>query len=704
MTMYDAEPHLQLALEAAHMAIWDSSIVNGQVAQGEVIWSPQGAQLLGLEERHQTQNFHQFLACVHPDDSQFVLQTLQEGALHCGKYALEYRVIWPDASLHWLAAQAQVFCDDHGEPRRTLGIIWDITDRKFEALATARQKELAEVTLRSIGDGVITTDAAGRTQFLNRIAEQLTGWTNEAALGMDIDRVFRLVDEKSGVPIENVALQCLRLKKNIAMSGHSQLMTHFGKRIAVENSAAPIWSNDCEVLGTVVVFRDISHEKKLMHQLSWHAAHDALTGLINRREFEVQVASALASARQDGHRHALLYLDLDQFKIVNDTCGHHAGDVLLQLLSRMLQLQMRESDILARLGGDELGVLLPHCPLEKAISLAGEIRQSIRDFRFTWEKRNFELGVSIGLVEISENSKSMSELLIAADQACYMAKEQGRNRVHLYHAADAMLAQRHGEMLWVSRLNEAFEQEHFRLYAQPIVSLNNISHTHEEVLIRITNSNGGLILPGAFIPAAERYDLMASIDRWVIKTLCRHIRREQDAWLRRNALDDDPQPERVRYSINLSGVSLNDEALHDYILEQFELHAIVAQQICFEITETAVISNLPKAQTFIHKVKQLGCLFSLDDFGSGLSSFAYLKALPVDYLKIDGIFIRDIANNDVNRAMVKAINEVGHVMGIKTVAEFVEDDVTLDVVRSIGIDYAQGYAVGSLRALAHYQP
>lgn len=697
--MSDQQKRLQMALEAAHMAIWDSRIVDGQVIDGTVSWSAKGATLLGLEERPLTHPFRAFLDCVHAGDRDKVVAVLQEGVRQRDGYALQYRVVWPDGSAHWLAAKAQVFMDAAGHPERTLGIIWDITEHMARELMIAERKELAEVTLSSIGDGVMTTDPQGKTRYLNRVAEQLTGWSNQLALGLDIGDTLHLVDEHTGLPSEHVAIKCLRQRQAIGISTHAQLITRDGRRIAVEESAAPIWSRDGEILGAVVVFRDVSHERKLTQQLSWHATHDTLTGLINRREFEHLVAGALHTAKEEGHVHALLYLDLDQFKVINDTCGHGAGDVLLQLLAKMLQEQMRDSDILARLGGDELGVLLPHCPLDQARLIGEQLRQSVREFRFAWGERSFELGVSIGIVEISQDSKSMSELLSAADQACYLAKEQGRNRLHVYQESDVMLAQRHGEMLWISRLNEAFEHDYFRLYAMPIVHLRDQPEFHDEVLIRIRNGKGDLILPGAFIPAAERYDMMLSIDRWVIRAVCHHIQSVRDSLPPLEAMAESRRRAPALYSINLSGMSLADTGLQDYITEQFVHYAIAPEQICFEITETAVIANLPKAQAFMYQLKALGCRFSLDDFGSGFSSFGYLKALPVDYLKIDGVFVRDIASNAINRAMVKAINEVGHVMGLKTVAEYVENDATLAVIRELGIDYAQGYAVGHLRPL-----
>ncbi|WP_258194301.1 EAL domain-containing protein [Janthinobacterium sp. PAMC25594] len=681
------------------MAIWDSRIVDGQVIDGTVIWSAKGAALLGLEEHALTQPFRSFLDSVHTSDRDKVIKVLQDGVRRRGGYALQYRVIWPDGSEHWLAAKARIFMDDAGQPERTLGIIWDITEHMARELMIAERKELAEVTLSSIGDGVITTDPQGKTRYLNRVAEQLTGWSSQLAEGLDIRQTLQLIDENTGEALEHVALKCLQQRQAIGVSTHTQLITRKGRRISIEDSAAPIWSRDGEILGAVIVFRDVSHERKLSRQLSWQATHDTLTQLINRREFEHLVAGALRTAKQEGHAHALLYLDLDQFKVINDTCGHAAGDVLLRLLAKMLQGKMRDSDILARLGGDELGVLLPHCPLDHARLIGEQLRQAIHEFPFTWDERSFELGVSIGIVEINQDSKSMSELLSAADQACYLAKEQGRNRLHVYQESDVMLAQRHGEMLWISRLNEAFTHDYFRLYAMPIVHLHDSEEHHDEVLIRIRNGKGDLILPGVFIPAAERYDMMLSIDRWVIRAVCQHIQSVRDSLPPLAALAESRRRAPALYSVNLSGMSLADPGLHDYITAQFVQYAIAPEQICFEITETAVIANLPKAQVFMRQLKAMGCRFSLDDFGSGFSSFGYLRALPVDYLKIDGIFVRGIATNAINRAMVKAINEVGHVMGLQTVAEYVENAETLAVIRELGIDYAQGYAVGGLRPL-----
>jgi diguanylate cyclase (GGDEF)-like protein/PAS domain S-box-containing protein len=697
--MEDLQQRLQLALASSQMAVWDSSIVQGNIMEGTVTWSAEGALLLGLEARPLSQPFRTFLTFVHPADCDHLTITMQAQVDACSDYEIDYRLVHGDGTVRWVTAKAQTICDAERVPQRTIGIIWDVSDRKAQELALARQKDLAEVTLSSIGDGVITTDAQGKVSFLNRIVEQLTGWDKRFAIGVDVDRLMHVVDEHKGEPVESVVRTCLRLRQAVGTRSRNVLVTREGRRIAIEDSAAPIWSHEGELLGAVAVVRDVSHERQLVHQLNWHAAHDNLTGLVNRREFENELAHALSTAKSEGQAHALLFIDLDRFAIINDTCGHGVGDLLLQLLSKMLQTHLRECDTLARLGGDELGVLLLSCPPQQAETIANNIREAIKSFRFPYDNRFLDLSASIGLVPINQDSTSMTELLIAADHACSAAKEQGRNRVHLYREPDAVMARRQGEMRWVARLNEALELERFRLFAQPIVPLHDQPDGHDEVLVRL-DSGTGLIMPGDFLPAAERYDMMGSIDRWVVRNVCRHIEAERtQAALLEHAGCLAPAPPRL-YSINLSGMSLNDDTMVEHITRQFDEYEVDPTMVCFEITETVVIANLAKAQQFIARLRALGCRFSLDDFGSGLSSFAYLRALHVDFLKIDGVFVRGIASNNINHALVHAINQVGHVMGICTVAEYVEDTATLETVRAIGIDYAQGYAVGKLRALS----
>jgi diguanylate cyclase (GGDEF)-like protein len=414
------------------------------------------------------------------------------------------------------------------------------------------------------------------------------------------------------------------------------------------------------------------------------AFHDALTGLPNRHRFEERLAQALQDAKTGQHGHALLYLDLDQFKVINDTCGHIAGDQLLKQLARHMQAQIRDSDILARLGGDEFGLLLDHCPLDRAEHIADKLLRAIKDYRFSWGDKTFTVGGSIGLVPVDASAANIEDLLRNADVACYAAKDLGRNRVHVYHADDAELIRRHGEMQWVSRINLALDEERFTLYRQNIHSLA-LSTDRQccEMLIRLRAENGALVLPGAFLPAAERYNLAPAIDRWVVGHLLEHL----------GSLYRSGDPGKRMFFVNLSGATLNDGDFFAFVRERLRDSGIPPGCLCFEITETAAIANLDRAVHFIREVRAQGCRFALDDFGSGLSSFTYLKSLPVDYLKIDGGFVRGLCQDPMNRAIVEAINRVGHAVGLKTIAEFVEDEASRAALMEIGIDYAQGYAL-----------
>ena len=426
-----------------------------------------------------------------------------------------------------------------------------------------------------------------------------------------------------------------------------------------------------------------SESKQAKQNLSYQASHDTLTGLVNRREFERRAEQLLSTIRQDKGEHALCFMDLDQFKIINDTCGHTAGDEILRQLSVVLQNTVRHSDTLARLGGDEFGVLMEHCSLDDAHRVATSLQKAIREFQFSWEGKMIKIGVSIGLVPITVDVESLTELMIHADAACYMAKDQGRNRIHVYHVEDLEIEQRHGEMQWASRLNQALEDDRFCLYAQSIEPLDGNISGHYELLIRMLDEEGEIIPPGAFLPAAERYNLISKIDHWVIKNSFR-------------LLAENPEfLNKIHFcSINLSGQSVTENEFLNFVIDQLDKTGIPGEKICFEITETAAISNLSKAIKFISTMKGFGCLFALDDFGSGLSSFAYLKNLPVDYLKIDGMFVKNIVDDPIDHAMVKSINDIGHVMGMQTIAEFVENEIIKNMLKEIGVNYAQGYGIG----------
>jgi len=579
----------------------------------------------------------------------------------------------------------------------------EINERHLAQEALFREKELAQVTLQSIGDAVITTNGVGLIDYLNPVAEALTGWRKQEVLGKPLTEMARLVNETTHELAESPVEVALREGQIVSCSEPMLLITSSGREVAVDNSAAPIRASNGQIIGAVLVLRDVTQERSIERQLSWQASHDALTGLVNRREFEKRLEQTAIAARTSSQQHALCYLDLDQFKVVNDTCGHIAGDELLCQVTNLFQSQIRASDTLARLGGDEFGLLLNHCPLESAVQVANKLREQLQKFRYMWHEKTFTIGVSIGVVAIDANTQSVTSILSAADAACYAAKNKGRNRVHVYQADDRELAIQRGQMQWIARLTQALEENRFRLYYQPIVKSTQASSSveeHYEILLRLVDETGNLVMPGAFIPAAERYNLMHRIDRWVIRTLFASVREQYQENTNPSQLH--PGVRDCVYAINLSGASLNDEQLIDFVREQLTLHQIPPQMICFEITETVAITNLAQAAQFMRSLKQIGCRFALDDFGSGMSSFAYLKNLPVDYLKIDGGFVKQIVDEPIDLAMVEAINHIGHVMGIQTIAEFVENQTILEKITAIGVDYAQGYSIAKPRPLTFH--
>ncbi len=561
----------------------------------------------------------------------------------------------------------------------------EVAERRRAETALFEEKGRIEVTLASIGDAVITTDVAGQVDYLNRSAEQLTGWSKDEAAGRNLRQVFHIIDESSRDPIQDPVERCFQDGKIVGLANTTLLICRDGRELSLDYSASPIHDH-AGTIGAVLIFRDMTETRRAERQLSYHASHDALTGLVNRREFERRLERILATATQE-EAHGVVYLDLDQFKVVNDTCGHVAGDELLRQVGAVLASKVRKSDTLARLGGDEFGVLLEHCQQGQALRIAHQMREALQDFRFVWQDRGFTIGASAGLVPIDPGVDTLASVFRAADVACYAAKEQGRNRVHLYYPDDLDLAQRHGEMQWVPRIQEALANSRFSLYYQPIIALGWSGRPHGEVLLRLLNRDGDLIPPSAFIPAAERYNQMQAIDRWVIRTVFSGLR--DPHW--------GPPPGHV--SINLSGQSLGDRQFLDYVEQQVEHWSVPLDRICFEITETAAISNLSHAKRFFSALKPRGCRFALDDFGSGLSSFAYLKTLPVDFLKIDGGFVKDMMRDPIDHAMVEAIHRIGRVMGIKTIAESVENENILARLKAIGVNYAQGYAVGRPRPL-----
>jgi diguanylate cyclase (GGDEF)-like protein/PAS domain S-box-containing protein len=552
------------------------------------------------------------------------------------------------------------------------------TRRKQAEQAVIAEKERAQVTLQSIGDGVISTCARGLIEYLNPVAEKLTGWSIAEARGRGLSEVLNLIDETTRQHVSHSLERMQSAGGAAAAATHPVLLTREGQEVAVQESSAPIRDRNGEVIGAVIVVHDVTQERRLKRALSYQATHDALTGLINRREFDVRLRDALAMA-QRGERHfSLLYVDLDQFKVVNDTCGHQAGDRLMRDVTSLLRARVRTQDTIARLGGDEFGILLDATSVAQAGRIADSVRQAIHNYRFIWAGSTLTVGASIGVVEINRDTDSVASVLSAADIACYAAKEGGRNRIHIYDGDGAV--DRHRELHWAARLTRAVEENRLELFYQPIVPIADAGPMDfHELTVQLRDDDGRLVPAGEFIPAAERYNVMPAIDRWVILRALERLRNAPMG----------PAASPV-LAVNLSGNSLSDQSFLEFVVE----HAgapDVARRLCFEITETAAVTNWSNALYFMKELQQRGCRFALDDFGSGLSSFMYLRTLPVDYLKIDGQFIAQVAANPVDRNMVEAICKIGRSLGIFTVAECVESETVLAELKRIGVDFAQGY-------------
>jgi diguanylate cyclase (GGDEF)-like protein/PAS domain S-box-containing protein len=621
---------------------------------------------------------------MHPEKRAEFIQRLTEAYCHLDNYEVELR--HKQGHGIWVLINVRHFHDENGNVAGIEGIIRDITSRKLTEQALEYEREKAQVTLKSIADGVITTDLHGRIDYMNPMATTITGWKHAAARGLDIEDVYQPASDSDDLEVINPVIECIRTGESVMVTNIRLLTRQDGKEFAIRESASPIRNREGNIIGAVLIIHDVTHIREMSKQLAFQANHDAQTGLLNRRAFEQRVVHALEDSHKNGVQHVLCYMDLDQFKIINDTCGHIAGDAMLAQLANMMQSLVRDGDTIARLGGDEFGLLLENCPLEQGIVIAEEIRESVASFRFVWQEKIFEIGVSIGMLALDESSGDLTEVLSKADTACFVAKDKGRNRLHIYREEEKGLSHQHREMHWAHEIQRAFQENFFCLYTQDIMVLNGNdcgTEYHCEILIRIDNGTE-LIPPMAFIPAAERYNLMQKIDRWVIQ---KTLERLEEMHCRR-ALN------RV-FSINLSGSSIADVGFSNFLLNALNGHEIPPNNLCFEITETAAISNMNNAIKLISRVTEHGCRFALDDFGCGLSSFNYLKHLPVQYLKIDGSFVRDLHRDRINLSMVEAINNVGHVMGLKTIAEFVESPEILTKLREIGVDYAQGNIIGT---------
>jgi diguanylate cyclase (GGDEF)-like protein/PAS domain S-box-containing protein len=670
------EERLRHALEGSNDGLWDRDLITG-----EAYYSPRWKEMLGYQDHEIANHFSAWQERVHPDDLPIVLASIQAHLDDPAKpYENLYRMRHKDCTWRWILARGRAHRDPEGRLVRMVGTHVDITEQKRLETTLYEERERALVTLRSIGDGVITTDAEGHITFLNPVAENLTGWHNEEAGGRTLEEVFPLIDEITREPIESLVERCLREGQVIGLGNHTLLINKEGKEIAISDSAAPILSESGQVSGVVLVFHDVSAARLMQRKIEYQALHDDLTGLWSRSAFDHRLEERVGQALQGEGEHVLIYIDLDQFKVVNDTVGHVAGDELLRQVATLLQKHSRESDVLARLGGDEFGLLMIGCDLDHGIKVGEHLREQLADFPFVWQDHHFQIGASFGIVLIDRDLPNPNALSLA-DMACYSAKDQGRNRVHVYQPDDQQMVERRSEMKWLIRLKAALNEERLLLYSQRIQALSRdpAKRDFREVLVRMIDPDGRLVLPGQFIPAAERYDIMHRIDAWVIRQAC--------DWLLR------PEHSAVHLFINLSGGSLANRHILELIEERLRQHPDLGERICLEITETAAIGNLQQALNYMERLERRKVSFALDDFGSGLSSFNYLKTLPVDYLKIDGCFVRDLLDDPVDAAMVESICRVSTQMGIETIAEFVEHRALINWLTAVGVDYAQGYGI-----------
>ena len=662
--------------EVAGIGGWEVDLVSGQI-----IWSDETCRIHGVQPGFQP-TLEEAIRFYAPESRPVIQAAVELGVSQGRSWDLELRLIRASGELIWVRAVGTVEFENQ-QAVRLVGAFQDVTEARRLRAELSEQHELMRITLQSIADAVITTNAQGQVVWLNPVAERMTGWSTEAARGCHLSRVFHIVNEGNRQPAQDPLSVRLERSKVAPSAQHRVLISRNGDEFGIEDTVSPIRNDQADVLGFVLVFHDVTEQRRLSGEMSYRASHDALTGVPNRSEFETRLRHLLQAVREDQTNHALLYIDLDQFKLVNDSCGHSVGDQMLQQAAKLFAEAIRARDTLARLGGDEFAIILEHCSMEHAQRVAQQICDRLHQFRFVHDGRSFRTGASIGLVPIESRWQSAAAVMQAGDTSCYAAKEAGRNRVHVWVDTDTGIRRRHGEMQWAMRIEHALDENRFVLHAQRIEPVDDsASRLRAEVLLRMLDIDGDLILPGAFLPAAERFHLATRIDRWVLQSAL--------DWLKRL-----PNLDSMHLlCVNLSGQSIGDRAFHRYAIEVLSVAgASICERICLEITETAAVMNMADAALFIRHVRALGVKIALDDFGAGASSFGYLKSLAVDYLKIDGQFIRHLLDDALDQAAVRCFVEVARVVGLKTVAEFVDQPRLLAKVREMGIDYAQGFLV-----------
>ncbi len=681
----EARERISVATEDGGVGIWDLEIDTGKIS-----WDGNASTIHGAQPTDPT--LSGWLERVHPEDRDRVGTAVENASTSTGTMDIEYRVSLSDGRTGHVRASAHYRKIGQAGVKRLIGVCWDVTREREMARELAEQHELMRVTLDSIGDAVITTDTGGRILWLNPVAERMTGWRAEDAHGRPSSEVFDIVSEDTGNPAPDPIKTCLSLRQTVGLDHNTLLVARDGTRYGIEDSAAPIISADGDVLGAVLVFHDVSEQRRLSREMRYRATHDPLTGLLNRGEFDRRLeeltgrASAPPASTPDDADTAppglvLLYIDLDQFKVVNDTCGHAAGDELLKQISAILKAAVEPAAV-ARLGGDEFAVLLEDCPVETAFQLSKTLCATIGDYRFEAPQGRFRVGASVGLVSIGDETKSASAALKAADAACYAAKEAGRNRVHMWDSGDRTLVERSAQMRWATRIEQALDEDRFIIYGQRIdtLSTGDAGAQVVELLLRMVDADGRIIPPNAFFPAAERFSLASRIDDWMLARTLRLIG------------SDGLTGFRGLICLNLSGQSIGDPDFHTRSLELLrKSRQAVRDRLCIEITETAAIANMTAASDFIRKLRSMGVRVSLDDFGAGASSFGYLKQLSVDFLKIDGSYVRNLPSDALSEAAIRCFVEIAEIVGVKTIAEFIEDAPTLELLRDMQVDFGQGF-------------
>jgi diguanylate cyclase (GGDEF)-like protein/PAS domain S-box-containing protein len=598
---------------------------------------------------------------------------------------MEIQLINGDEQGLWVEAQSSLI-EFHGRAA-ILTIARDVSYRKNLEVSLSRSKRQAQYTLESISEGVITTDNEGRIDYMNRAAEMMTGANREEASQHTIGDLFTLVDEADRRSLGDPVARCLSMRRRVNMGRRALMVSLDGEtEHSVEITASPIRGPGNSISGTVVVFHDVGEIRGLTRQMSYQATHDALTGLVNRREFERRLQEAMDAAHAEEATHVLCYMDLDRFKAVNDSCGHLAGDNMLREVASLIKEQVRDSDFVGRLGGDEFGTLLVGCPLDKSRQIAADICNAVADYRFVWKDKIFNIGISVGLLEISHASGNLQDTMSAADSACYVAKQRGRGQVHVYSARDEAIARERGDIQWLRQLQDALHEGKFELAMQPIIATSGGDDRGPaaEVFIRLPDDRGRFADTAEFLRPAERYQLMPQIDRWVVNATLAAINSGKIKLAGKRSC-----------AINISGQTLADEGFLGFVVESLDRSGVAPDKICFEVNEGAVTSNVQHAQRFIEVLHGIGCEFALDDFGSGLGAFSNLKNLPVDYLKIDGSYTRNLSSDQINQEMVSAMIKLARTMEFRVVAEQVEQQEDFDWLRNVGVDFIQGSFIES---------